>query len=765
MFGHQGELFDPSTNPQDPEGKYDAQLRFPEPIAGPAPALTRIRKRDGREEPFDKAKITLSIRRAAESVGDRDPYRAEYVATGVAIYLAKATRGSIPTVDDVSAAVEMVLNELGHTPVAFAYRQYREKRNRARELSRDVAGERSRETGATSPDAHEGAGLDSIWVRTSEDALMVWDPERIVAALVRETGMPSELARGIASEVQQIIVNCGLKTLTASLIRELVDAKLIERGYETYRRRHMRLGVPLFDAERIICVPNSGESLVPANPETTDLKIAERVKKEFAFTCVFSEHEADAHIRGDIFIHHLGYVDRLHSFRVLLAHIIRYGISELPFGRVCKPPRHADSFLTQSARLADILRPYCSERIVWENAFGYAAPFAADFGDLALERFLRSFLLGLRSESAQQGVPKTEIEIPGHVSRFFVERVAEEFDKTPALIEETLSRMSVAAFRVLSDGEGTLTPATDWFPVFCLGASSFRTAQGREFLGTLVDEILGLRRKERHKPGSSRFVDIIFSREDDLFMEDNEFCVKLPCLEEVSLNLPRAAYRAKQESRLYDEIQGILDIVGRAYHAKRAFIKRLLSAGPQGPLQFLTQQWEAKPLFLPEKAICRVGLVGLNECVQVLCGYQIQEHPHAHELAVRITRYIAAYCAEMGEQLDLFLEPVCTWDESLAGRFARLDLKAFPKEARHYVKNDPVTHDLSYTPGGGLAKEAQVTPFEKVRLESEIYMGFRLPETIQVRLPEEEVNPDSLVAFLYKVFSDTPVRRLRIQVP
>jgi len=36
------------------------------------------------------------------------------------------------------------------------------------------------------------------------------------------------------------------------LIRELVDAKLIERGMEKERRMHARLGFSLYDVEQLI---------------------------------------------------------------------------------------------------------------------------------------------------------------------------------------------------------------------------------------------------------------------------------------------------------------------------------------------------------------------------------------------------------------------------------------------------------------------------------------------------------------------------------
>jgi len=70
---------------------------------------------------------------------------------------------------------------------------------------------------------------------------------------------------------------------------------------------HTRLGFPsstwTADAS-----PEQGKSNLPHGPEGTNLILAEGIKKEYALHSVFSQEVADAHIRGDIHLHGLGYV-------------------------------------------------------------------------------------------------------------------------------------------------------------------------------------------------------------------------------------------------------------------------------------------------------------------------------------------------------------------------------------------------------------------------------------------------------------------------
>ena len=87
----------------------------------------------------------------------------------------------------------------------------------------------------------------ALFVRTSSEAMYGWDRSKIVDALLRETFIDEGTAEDISLEVENDIRRSGIKVITAPLIREMVNAKLLERGLEGVRRLHTRLGVPLYD--------------------------------------------------------------------------------------------------------------------------------------------------------------------------------------------------------------------------------------------------------------------------------------------------------------------------------------------------------------------------------------------------------------------------------------------------------------------------------------------------------------------------------------
>ena len=139
----------------------------------------------------------------------------------------------------------------------------------------------------------------TLFVRTSSEDIARWNRQRIVDALIRETGIDEETAEMISREVEKQIVSSGISVLTSQLIRELVDAKLIERGMEKARRMHARLGFPLYDVEQLILHQNKENANIPHGPEGTNLILAEGIKRDYALQGWLPQHayqrEPDTH--------------------------------------------------------------------------------------------------------------------------------------------------------------------------------------------------------------------------------------------------------------------------------------------------------------------------------------------------------------------------------------------------------------------------------------------------------------------------------------
>ena len=100
--------------------------------------ITKIKKRDGREVPFNIEKIANAINKASNSVGVNDYEAAFKLAEETVRYIEKDiaanTNAGIPSVEEVQDIVEKALIESGRAEIAKAYILYRAERTRIREM-------------------------------------------------------------------------------------------------------------------------------------------------------------------------------------------------------------------------------------------------------------------------------------------------------------------------------------------------------------------------------------------------------------------------------------------------------------------------------------------------------------------------------------------------------------------------------------------------------------------------------------------------------
>ncbi len=97
--------------------------------------ITKIRKRDGREMPFNIEKIGNAIFKAASVSGGKDYQTAMDLSEQVVEYIENNLCEKVPTVEQIQDAVEKVLIETGHAKTAKEYIIYRSERTRVREMN------------------------------------------------------------------------------------------------------------------------------------------------------------------------------------------------------------------------------------------------------------------------------------------------------------------------------------------------------------------------------------------------------------------------------------------------------------------------------------------------------------------------------------------------------------------------------------------------------------------------------------------------------
>ncbi|MEJ5376186.1 MAG: anaerobic ribonucleoside-triphosphate reductase [bacterium] len=613
-------------------------------------------------------------------------------------------------------------------------------------------------------------GMDTtdmaLFVRTSSEDMKGWDRQRIVDALLRETRIDPETANEISLEVEELIRRSRIAVVTAPLIRELVDAKLIERGLEDARRMHTRLGVPLYDVEQLILHPNRENANVPHGPEATNLTLAERIKKEFALLRVFPQQVADAHMRGDIHLHDLGFMDRPYCSGQSLEYLKKFGLNLPNSLAMARPAKHPEVLLAHMVKFAAALQSHFAGAIGWDAVNLFFAPYLRGLSQREVEQLAQMLVF----EFSQQAVARGGQAIFTDINLYW--EVPKHFEKVPAIgpggeftgltygdyLPEA-QRFVWAIFDVFKEGDGIGRPFFFPKPLVHMTEKFFRTPGHEEFLAHICDVAA--------EKGNTYFV---FDRgetakiseccrlsfklqQSDLKDAQEPWRMRYCALQNVTLNLPRMAYQAKgEDEKLFSELSRKMELAVQAHLHKRAFIEKLLCLGESGPLGLLTMKQDGQPYLRLKRASYLIGMVGLNELVQAHLGQQMHESPEALRFGLKVIAHMKLQADKLSQKHGMHFVLEQTPAESTAYRFAKLDLDHFPTESARCVKGDLNKGHVYYTNSTYLNIGAAINPIQRVKLEGLFHPIIEAGALSHVWLGEHRPSAQSLANFVGKVF-------------
>jgi ribonucleoside-triphosphate reductase len=725
-----------------------------------------VRKRSGKIVPFDRKKITTAIFKAAQEVGGKDRETAERLTDEVLLYLYSERSDNLPQVEEIQDAIEKVLIERGHAKTAKAFILYRDKRAkvRRREVGTDLPGLEKKRT-ISSLDATDIA----LFVRTSGDDMVVWDRERIIETLVREADVEVATAEKISREVEDQIILSNTKVITAPLIRELVDAKLVEHGLESARRKHTRLGVPLYDAERIILTPNKENANIPHNPEATNMTLAESIKKQYALLKIFSQDIADAHARGDIHLHDLGFFDRPYCSGQSLEYVKKFGLHLPNALSIAKPARHPDILLAHMVKFSAALQGHFAGAIGWDAVNVFFSPFLEGLSDRDVHQLAQMLIFEYSQQSVARGGQAifSDINLYWETPKHFRDVMAigpggTHTGRTYKDYQTEAQRFAFALFDVYKEGDGTGRPFFFPKPLVHITDEFFRTPGHEEFLLHISDVAAD--------KGNTYFV---FDRGDtakiseccrlsfkleqsDLDDAKEPWRMRYSALQNVTLNLPRAAYYAHgDDAELFEKLDELFGAAVKAHQQKRGIIEELLSMGAGGPLALLTMKLDDQPYLRMHRVTYLIGLLGLNELVHSHIGCELHESDEAFRLGLKVVAHLKLACERASKETGMRFVLEQTPAESAAYRMAKLDLEHFPEEASRVVKGSRELGEVYYTNSTFLNVSHPVSPIERVKKEGMFHDMIEAGALSHVWIADSRPSAEAVASFVKKTFTHT----------
>jgi len=609
----------------------------------------------------------------------------------------------------------------------------------------------------------------ALFVRTSDESMQGWDRRRIVDALVRETYVDLDTAQEIAREVEELIARSQIRMITAPLVRELVDAKLIEKGLEQARKMHTRLGMPLYDVDQLILHPNKENANVPHGPEATNLTLAERIKKEYALLSVFSQEVADAHMRGDLHLHDLGFVDRPYCSGQSLEYIKRFGLSLPNSIAIAKPSKHPEVLLAHMVKFAAALQSNFAGAIGWDAVNLFFAPYLVGLSDQDLEQLAQMMIFEFSQQAVARGGQAifTDLNLYWEVPRHFEDVPAigpggEFTGKTYSDYAIEAQRFAWSLFDVYMDGDGSGRPFFFPKPMVHITEKFFKTEGHVDFLDHICEVA--------SEKGNTYFV---FDRgetakiseccrlsfkldETDLDDARQPWKMRYCALQNVTLNLPRIAYLAQgDDTRLFSGISDLLGMAVKAHLEKKAFIEKLLSLGERGPLALLAMDRDGSPYLRMRRASFLIGMVGLNELVQIHTGQEMHQSKEAFKFGLKVIAHMKLLIDKFSQRQGMRFVLEQTPAESTAYRFAKLDLKFHSPQSGRIVKGDISRGEVYYTNSTHLNNAAVLNPIERVRQEGLFHPLIEAGALTHLWLGEARPSKSSLANFVIKTFQQT----------
>lgn len=512
-------------------------------------------------------------------------------------------------------------------------------------------------------------------VRTSRFALEEFDANRIADSLMKETGMSAELAQKVAMETEKRLLRSRTKYLTAPLIREVVNAILIEKGLEEYRHKLTRLGLPVHEVNALL------GSKAKTSPDSTPIleRAGEAVFKEYTLLSVFPRDIADAHLSGALHVDSLGSwilkpSEVMHDLRFFFQNGLKLeNISaSQAFGQ---PPQRFESALSMSFNVLLHSARETTETQTLDYFNVFLAPFTRDLDPARVKEAIRLFIVDLSqhvnaSLGLEIGIPKSirdkaaygpEGKFLGKYEDFTEESRSLASTMLEVLAEEGAGKPLFNPKLVIKLRDETF--GEEKAQKVLLKAHDLASAEGNLYFANLPEKDGGF--PVFSSSGCRLDADLSGDWETDT--------LRTGCLGHVTVNLPRAAYECEKDKPKFLEIlKERIEMATRALEIKYG----LLRQHGRGLLPFLMQGANGDQYFRLENCSRIINLAGFEEAIGFLCDGKL-ESEKTLAFAEETAQAILTFLSKIGRRHGKRLLPAMLPSFEASERLAQLDIERY----------------------------------------------------------------------------------------
>ncbi|MBY9010764.1 MAG: anaerobic ribonucleoside-triphosphate reductase [Candidatus Lokiarchaeota archaeon] len=597
-------------------------------------------------------------------------------------------------------------------------------------------------------------------VSRTEGDVVPFDPIKIKESIVGETGLDLESADRITRLVVRRIISSNITFLSGPHIREIVCSILSEEHYEDERKLYTRIGMPLMDYEAILEKGVNENANQDLNPESIHHWAANRISDEYALLRILDSEEAHAHLYGDIHIHMLRYFD-LRPFcqewdpRMVLEN----GLPPVNSWAHCSRSGPAGSLrvaVTHLAKWLGIIQGEFSGGQGYDYITTFLAPYARGLSAREIEQSMQCLIFETNQIFAARGgqVPFTSISCTPTVPEGLLTIPAvgphgKIVGKYGDYKDECLQLFdALTDVYIHGDYDGKLFAfpkheikiKKEWLKEF--EPSYIKLMEEVAKMGTpyflnmcpewMPDEIHS-QCCRKFLSGNQIISRCVLDPEERKNTNVWENYVSIGSLQSVSLNLPRYAYISANEDDYFRILDKNMELSARILLKKWKLMEKRLKSGH---LPLCSGKIDGEPIFNLNDQNLSIGFTGLNEAVKSLIGYELHEQDTAYNFGRTILEYMVAKCNSMTERdgvsYSLWQQPA----ESSSNRFAKLDLKHFPKKAipqssgnsAYYTNSDHIRYDANIPLSKRIKLQADYHPIVEGGVITHIWLGEQNPD-------------------------------------
>jgi ribonucleoside-triphosphate reductase len=479
-----------------------------------------------------------------------------------------------------------------------------------------------------------------MYVRTSRHSIEEFNSLKIIQSLVREGNMPLEQANKITEEVENKIYKFQTAYLTSSLIRETVNSVLIEHGYEEYRNKMARLGIPASDIADLLNDADRAKNGV----DSILLKASHSVFSEYLVINTLTKDIADMHLAGEINISNSGTWSLIPDTIFLDASdLANTGLNlKNKFLNVSRLTalNNEDDFVTVLPILISLLSREASTEIVLDGVVQLLLKYTQEPSKIE-SQFARALLGSSAAPSySLSGLPITTLSIPA-------------YDLDSKLISALLN-----GYRRYAES----TPIPKIGISLNYNRNGIRSEDHSEYIATtlLAGGIISV--SQNGSRGSNGVRKIIDHKEFSTIMG----------LQSLSINLPRLAYQSnKDETYFRARLALMMKPALAAMSIRKKSITDLIRKRMIPTLSGNTLFMQTMPTNI------LINLTGLKESIYDIMGYNTENN--GAEIFQKVLKTAADVVAEQGKRLGEDHVGIAMIFDDSAERFVELDSDRYGK--------------------------------------------------------------------------------------